>query len=65
MAGHTDRDQTAAAHSVHRSRSSVHAALTPRWRTRPSLRALLRDCQPHQVHKETIWGPDVGCEVLD
>jgi antitoxin MazE len=37
----------------------------PKTRRKYSLKQLLKDCKPHQLHGETDFGPDVGREVVE
>ena len=37
----------------------------PRKRPKYSLKDLLKDCRPSQLHGELDWGSDVGREVID
>jgi antitoxin MazE len=39
--------------------------VTPRKRTKYSLREMLKSFKPGQVHPAIDWGPDVGREVID
>jgi antitoxin MazE len=39
--------------------------ITPRKRSKYTLRELLKGCKPGGFHGEVDWGPDVGREVID